>query len=82
MLANRPPMGWNSWNTFGPEIDEQVIREIYARPFEHALKEGNSTGIMGSFNRIGNINAQLNGAMKSLVHDEWDNRAIFETDAW
>ena len=27
MLANRPPMGWNSWNTFGPEIDEQVIRE-------------------------------------------------------
>lgn len=61
---------------------EQVIREIYARPFEHALKEGNSTGIMGSFNRIGNINAQLNGAMKSLVHDEWDNRAIFETDAW
>src|SRR5699024_1353269 len=34
---------------------EQVIREIYARPFEHALKEGNSTGIMGSFNRIGNI---------------------------
>ena len=61
---------------------EQVIREIYARPFERALKDGNSTGVMGSFNRIGNINSQLNGAVKSLVRDEWDNRAIFETDAW
>ena len=61
---------------------EQVIREIYAKPFEYALKDGNATGVMGSFNRIGNINSQLNGAVKSLVHDEWDNRAIFETDAW
>jgi hypothetical protein len=61
---------------------EQAIREIYARPFEHALKEGNSTGIMGSFNRIGNINSQLNLAMHTLVRVEWANRAIFETDAW
>ena len=61
---------------------EQVIREIYAKPFEAALKEGNATGVMGSFNRLGNINSQLNGAVKALVRDEWDNRAIFETDAW
>lgn len=62
--------------------DEQTIRELYAKPFEYALKSGNSTGVMGSFNRIGNINSQLNGAVKALVRDEWDNRAIFETDAW
>ena len=61
---------------------EQVIREIYAKPFEYALKSGNSTGVMGSFNRIGNINSQLNLAVKNLVHIEWDNLAIFETDAW
>ena len=61
---------------------EQVIREIYAKPFEAALKEGNATGVMGSFNRLGNINSQLNPAVKALVRDEWDNRAIFETDAW
>lgn len=61
---------------------EQVIREIYAKPFEYSLKQGHSTGIMGSFNRIGNINAQLNLALKNLVRVEWDNRAIFETDAW
>ncbi len=27
MLAKKPPMGWNSWNTFGPNISEQLILE-------------------------------------------------------
>jgi len=27
MLVLTPPLGWNSWNTFGEEISEQVIRE-------------------------------------------------------
>ncbi|MCR5693564.1 MAG: glycoside hydrolase family 27 protein [Clostridia bacterium] len=25
MTVTRPPMGWNSWNTFGKNIDEQLI---------------------------------------------------------
>ena len=25
MLAKTPPMGWNSWNTFGEEISEELI---------------------------------------------------------
>lgn len=28
MLAKTPPMGWNSWNTFGADISEQLIMEI------------------------------------------------------
>lgn len=27
-LALTPPMGWNSWNTFSVNIDEQLIRDI------------------------------------------------------
>ena len=27
MLAKLPPMGWNSWNTFGENISEQLIKE-------------------------------------------------------
>ncbi len=27
MLAQTPPMGWNSWNTFGGNIHEDLIRE-------------------------------------------------------
>ncbi len=26
-LAATPPMGWNSWNTFGNKVNEEVIRE-------------------------------------------------------
>lgn len=27
MLAQKPPMGWNTWNTFGANINETLIRE-------------------------------------------------------
>ncbi len=27
-LAQTPPMGWNSWNKFASNIDEQQIKEI------------------------------------------------------
>lgn len=33
--------------------DEQAIRELYLRPFERAVKEGKTHGLMTSFNRIG-----------------------------
>ena len=28
MLVNRPPMGWNSWNTFSDKISDELIREM------------------------------------------------------
>ena len=28
MFAQRPPLGWNSWNTFGPNINEKMIFEM------------------------------------------------------
>ena len=28
MIAQRPPMGWNTWNTFGHNINDALIREI------------------------------------------------------
>ena len=33
--------------------DEQAMRELYFRPFERAVKEGETHGLMTSFNRIG-----------------------------
>ena len=28
MIAAKPPMGWNSWNTFGKDIDQDLIFQI------------------------------------------------------
>ena len=45
--TNRCAKGIATW------CDEQAIRELYLRPFEMAVKEGKSKGLMTSFNRIG-----------------------------
>lgn len=40
LLAQKPPMGWNSWNTFGEHISEDLIKEtadVMARDY---LKAG------------------------------------------
>jgi alpha-galactosidase len=39
MLAATPPMGWNSWNTFGHKVDEAVIREMADAMVSCGLKD-------------------------------------------
>lgn len=39
MLAKTPPMGWNSWNTFGPDINEDLIKETADAMVEKGLLE-------------------------------------------
>ena len=40
MLAQRPPMGWNTWNTFGKDISDSLLREtidiISEEPYRQA----------------------------------------------
>ena len=38
-LAQRPPMGWNSWNTFRLDINEKVVRDIADMLVERGFKE-------------------------------------------
>ena len=38
-LAKTPPMGWNSWNTFGWNINEDLIKEIADKFIELGLKD-------------------------------------------
>ncbi|MBN1180160.1 MAG: glycoside hydrolase family 27 protein [Anaerolineae bacterium] len=39
MLAQTPPMGWNSWNTFGGNIHEDLIRETADAFISEGVKE-------------------------------------------
>lgn len=39
MIAERPPMGFNTWNTFGKDINEELIKEITDAFVEKGLKE-------------------------------------------
>ena len=42
-----------SANGIATWCDEQAMRELYLKPFEFAVKEGKTRGLMTSFNRIG-----------------------------
>ncbi|MBQ3177414.1 MAG: glycoside hydrolase family 27 protein, partial [Clostridia bacterium] len=39
MLATLPPMGWNSWNTFGGAINEKVVRDTADAIVDLGLKD-------------------------------------------
>jgi alpha-galactosidase len=45
-LAMRPPMGWNSWNPFGKNVSEQVIRETADSMVSTGLKDAGFTYIV------------------------------------
>jgi len=38
-LARTPPMGWNSWNTFGVNIDEKLIKETIDVMIKNGMKD-------------------------------------------
>lgn len=42
-LAPTPPMGWNSWNPFGKNVSEQVIRETADAMVNSGLKDAGFT---------------------------------------
>lgn len=46
MIAPTPPMGWNSWNTFGPEINDRLVREIVDAFVREGLKEAGYTYVV------------------------------------
>ena len=62
-------------------LNEQALREIYLRTFEEAIKFGDSTGVMTSFNRLGAIWAGGNEAlMTGVLREEWGFRGQIITD--
>ena len=39
MIIKKPPMGWNTWNTFGDKIDEKLVRETADFIVESGLRD-------------------------------------------
>ena len=71
----------NRWESLCVWADEQAIREIYLKPFEIAVKEGETKAVMSSYNYIGN---QWAGACSPLLinvlREEWGFRGSVLTD--
>jgi hypothetical protein len=61
--------------------DEQTVREIYLRPFEICVKEGNAEAVMSAFNHYGITPASAsNEVLNQILRDEWGFRGMVLTD--
>ena len=79
--THRSDNGQNYW------VREQAVRELYLKPFEIAIKEGRSKGLMSSFTRIGQrwCGGSYN-LLTQVLRNEWGFKGLvicdFHTDAY
>lgn len=65
------------------QVSERALREIYLKPFEIAVKEGNTKLIMTSYNPINGIRAAGNYDLNTtILREEWKYDGIVMTDWW
>lgn len=73
--TNRDHGGLATW------VNEQAMREIYMKGFEVAVKQGETRGIMSSFNRLGAVNAaESYPLLTTVLRDEWGFQGTVITD--
>ena len=64
-------------------LSERALREIYARPFEIAVKEGGVKSIMTAYNAVNGYHAASNYDLtKTLLRDDWGYEGFVMTDWW
>ena len=73
--TNRDTTGLITW------AHEQSMRELYFKPFEMAVKNGKTTAMMSSFNRMGTVWAGGDyRLLTQLLRDEWGFEGMVITD--
>ena len=67
--------------TMSSDIDERALREIYLPPFEAAVREGGSLGVMTSYNRVnGSWCTEQPELLAGILRDEWGFDGFVVTD--
>jgi len=62
-------------------IDERTLREIYLRPFEIGIKEGNLKTLMSSYNMVNGVHTNENiHLMRDILRNEWKYEGVVVTD--
>ena len=62
-------------------IDERTLREIYLKPFEIGIKEGNLKCLMSSYNMVNGTHTNENiHLMRDIRRDEWNYQGMVVTD--
>ena len=67
--------------TISSDVDERVLREVYLRPFEAAVREGGAWTIMASYNRINGIyGCEHRWLLTDVLMSEWGFDGVVISD--
>jgi len=67
--------------TISSVVDERTLREIYLVPFELAVKEGGTLGIMTAYNRVnGEFCAEHKTLLTEVLRKDWGFEGFIVTD--
>ena len=70
-----------SRNTSSSNVSDRALREIYLKPFKIAIKEGNSLGLMTSYNLINGIYPHTNKSLlQGYLREECGYKGLIMTD--
>ncbi len=59
-------------NTIDSQVDERTLRELYLVPFEYAVVEGGTWGIMSAYNRLnGTFCSENEWLLTQVLREEW-----------
>ncbi len=62
-------------------IDDRTLRELYLLPFELAVRDGGSLGVMTSYNRLnGSYGADNRELLETILRREWGFEGLVMTD--
>ncbi len=68
-------------NTVDTICDETVLREIYLRPFEAAVKDAGTWGVMSSYNRLNGTFASENPwLLTQVLREDWGFDGVVMSD--
>ncbi len=71
---------WNRHNG-SSDIDEQLLREYYLKPYQVLVQEGNAQSIMAAYNRLNGVPCQGNKMLLTdILRDEWGFEGSVVTD--
>ena len=59
-------------NTIDSQVDERTLREVYLVPFEYAVAEGGTWGVMSAYNRLnGTFCSENEWLLTEVLRQEW-----------
>ncbi len=68
-------------NSISSDVGERALREIYLPPFQAAVQEARTWGVMSSYNKVNGVFASENATtLRSILKDEWSYDGIVMSD--